>query len=114
MVINHEQMKLFILRILQVIYCGKQHTAGLDSHHLTWWQVCDRDQGLAYQFFWLIVSVDSGKDGTVCACSVVQCELKEFFALRNCNTLFNLNCTEVRFAECIEVNMLLLIILRIS
>ena len=105
MVINHDQMKFFILRILQVIYCGKQHTAGLDSHHLTWWQVCDRDQGLAYQFFWLIVSVDSGKDGTVCACSVVQCELKEFFALRNCNTLFNLNCTEVRFAECIEVNI---------
>ena len=59
MVINHDQMKFFILRILQVIYCGKQHTAGLDSHHLTWWQVCDRNQGLAYQFFWLIVSVDS-------------------------------------------------------
>ncbi len=65
MVINHDQMKFFILRILKVIYCTEQHTAGFDSHHFTWRQVCDCDQGLAYQFFWLVVSVDSGKDGTV-------------------------------------------------
>lgn len=40
---------------------------------------------------------------TVCAGSVVQGELEEFFALRNCYTLFNLYSSEIRFAECIKV-----------
>ena len=37
--------------------------------------------------------------------SVIQRELKEFLALRNCNTFFDLHCTEIRFAECIEINL---------
>ena len=37
-------------------------------------QIGDGDQGLAYQFFRLIVSVDTGEDGAVGAGAVIQSE----------------------------------------
>ena len=67
MVIYHQQMQLFFLRILEVVYCGKQHTAGLDAHHLSRRKVRDRDQGLADQLFRLVECVDARKDRAVCA-----------------------------------------------
>ena len=56
-VINHQKVKFFFSLFL--MDCTEKHSAGFNSHHCSWRQVCNSDQGLAYQFFWLIISVDS-------------------------------------------------------
>ena len=94
MVIHHQKMKL--LFSLFLVNSAKQHSTGFNSHHGSWRQVGDGDQGLADQFFRLVVSVDSGKDGTVCAGSVVQGELEKFLGLLNSLAGFYLNDTEIR------------------
>lgn len=40
-VINHEQVKFFAFAVLEVVYCGKQHAAGLNAHHCSGRKVCD-------------------------------------------------------------------------
>ena len=72
MVVHHEQVQLLFAVLLA--YCGQQHTTGLNAHHGSGGQVGDGDQGLAYQFFRLIVSVDTGEDGAVGAGAVIQSE----------------------------------------
>ena len=73
MIIHHEQVQLLFAVLLA--YCGQQHTTGLNAHHGSGGQIGDGDQGLAYQFFRLIVSVDTGEDGAVGAGAVIQSEL---------------------------------------
>ena len=106
-VINHEKVKFFLIAVLLIVYCRKQHTTGLDTHHCSRWKVCDCDQSLSNQLFRLIVSVNTGKDSSVCACSIIQCELKKLLRLRNCLTSLNLNCSEITLAESIEIYCIL-------
>jgi hypothetical protein len=106
-VINHEKVKFFFIAVLLVVYCRKQHTTGLDTHHCSRWKVCDCDQSLSNQLFRLIVSVNTGKDSSICACSIVQCELKKLLGLCNSLTSLNLNCSEITLAECIEIYCIL-------
>ena len=56
-VINHQKMKFFFSFFF--VDCTKQHTTGFNSHHSSWRQICDSDQCLAYQFFWLVISVNT-------------------------------------------------------
>ena len=107
MVINHEKVKFFLIAVLLIVYCRKQHTTGLDTHHCSRWKVCDCNQSLSNQFFRLIISVNTGKDSSVCACSIIQCELKKLLRLRNCLTSLNLNCSEITLAESIEIYCIL-------
>ena len=107
MVINHEKVKFFLITVLLIVYCRKQHTTGLDTHHCSRWKVCDCNQSLSNQFFRLIISVNTGKDSSVCACSIIQCELKKLLRLRNCLTSLNLNCSEITLAESIEIYCIL-------
>lgn len=106
-VINHEKVKFFLIAVLLIVYCRKQHTTGLDTHHCSRWKVCDCNQSLSNQFFRLIISVNTGKDSSVCACSIIQCELKKLLRLRNCLTSLNLNCSEITLAESIEIYCIL-------
>lgn len=96
-------MKFFFIAVLLIVYCRKQHTTGLDTHHCSRWKVCDCDQSLSDQLFRLIISVNTRKDNSVCACSIIQCELKKLLRLWNGLTCLNLNCSEVTLAESIEI-----------
>ena len=107
MVINHEKVKFFLIAVLLIVYCRKQHTTGLDTHHCSRWKVCDCNQSLSNQFFRLIISVNTGKDSSVCACSIIQCELKKLLRLWNGLTCLNLNCSEVTLAKSIEIYCIL-------
>ena len=84
-----------------------QHTAGLNAHHLSGRKVGDCNQGLSDQLFRLVECVDSAENRTICACSVIKCELKKLLGLRYGNTIFNLYSSEIRLAECIEINFFL-------
>lgn len=107
MVIHHQKMKLFFIAVLLVVDCGKQHATGIDAHHLPRREIGDGDQCLSDQFFRLIVSMDTGKNDSVCACSIIQSELKELLRLWNGLTCLNLNCSEVTLAESIEIYCIL-------
>ena len=56
-VINHQKVKFFLSFFL--VDCTEKHSAGFNSHHCSWRQVCNCDQCLANQFFWLVKCVDS-------------------------------------------------------
>lgn len=73
MIIHHQQVQLLLAVLLA--HCGKQHTAGVNAHHGTRRQVGDGDQRLTHQLFRLVISMDTGKDGAICAGSIVQGEL---------------------------------------
>ena len=107
MVIDHQKMKLFFIAVLLVVDCGKQHTTGIDAHHLPRRKIGDGNQCLSDQFFRLIVSMDTGKNDPVFACSIIQSELKELLRLWNGLTCLNLNCSEVTLAESIEIYCIL-------
>lgn len=49
MVVYHEQMKFFFSFLF--MDCGKQHTAGVDAHHISRGQIHDSDHRLAYEVF---------------------------------------------------------------
>ena len=100
-------MKLFFIAVLLVVDCGKQHTTGIDAHHLPRRKIGDGNQCLSDQFFRLIVSMDTGKNDPVFACSIIQSELKELLRLWNGLTCLNLNCSEVTLAESIEIYCIL-------
>ena len=106
MVIHHQQVKFFLLGILQVADCGKQHAAGLDAHHLSRRKVGDCDQCLADQLFRLVVCVDTAQDRTVCACTVIQRKLKQLLGFLDCLACFYFHCTEVRLAEGVKIDLL--------
>ena len=73
MVIQHQKMEFFFSFFM--MHGGNQHTAGLDAHHGSGRQIGDGEQGLAHQFFRLIISVNSAQNGAFYAGSVVQSEL---------------------------------------
>ena len=82
-VIDHQKMKFFVFTVLLVVHSGQQHAAGVDAHHLPRREIRDRDQGLSDQLFRLIVSVNTGENDAVRACSVIQDELQKLLGLRN-------------------------------
>ena len=102
MVVYHEQMKFFFTVFF--MDCRKQHTAGVDAHHIPRGQVHDSDHRLADEVFRFIEGMNAGKDDAVFAGSIVQCELKKFLALLDCCAVFDLHCAEVRFAESFKIN----------
>ena len=106
-VVHHQKMKLFFIAVLLVVDCGKQHATGIDAHHLPRREIGDGDQCFSDQFFRLVVSMDTGKNNPVCACSIIQCELKKLLRLWNGLTCLNLNCSEVTLAESIEIYCIL-------
>jgi len=59
----------------------------------------DGDQCLFDQFFQLIISMDTGKNDPVCACSIIQSELKELPGLLYCLASLYLHCTEIGLRE---------------
>ena len=103
MVIHHKQMQFFLFAVLFVVHRRQQHATGLNAHHGSGRQVGDGDQGLAYQFFRLVVSVNTGEDGTVFAGAVIQSELQQFLGLGYCHTLFYLNSSEIGLAEGLKI-----------
>ena len=111
MVINHEKVKFFLITVLLIVYLlfTAESSIPQDSipHHCSRWKVCDCDQSLSNQFFRLIISVNTRKDSSVCACSIIQCELKKLLGLCNSLTSLNLNCSEIILAESIEIYCIL-------
>ena len=99
-------MEFFLIAVLLVVHSGQQHAAGVDAHHLPRREIRDRDQGLSDQLFRLIVSVNTGENDAVRACSVIQDELQELLGLRNCGAFFHLDCPEVGLAEGVKVHLL--------
>lgn len=100
-VVYHQQVQLFFA--LYLMDSAEQHTAGLDAHHGSRRQVGDGDQCLAYEFFRLIEGMNTGKDGAVCAGSVIQSKLQQLLGLLDGLACLDLNCTEIRLAEGVEV-----------
>ena len=60
---------------------GDEHTLRGNAHHGSGRQIRDGDAGLADELFRLVVLVDTGKDDSVGAGSVIQHEFQEFFGL---------------------------------
>ena len=79
MVIYHQKMELFFAFL--VVYRTDQHTAGIDTHHGSGRQIRDGDARFADELFRFVVLVDTGKDDSVGAGSVIQHEFQEFFGL---------------------------------
>ena len=90
-----------------LVHCRKEHAAGVDSHHGSRRQIRDGNQGLADQLFRLIVSMNTGEDHAVCACSVIQDKLQELLGLRNGRAFFHLYRPEIGLAEGVKVHLLL-------
>ena len=107
MVVNHQKMKFFVFAVLLVVHSGEKHSAGVDAHHLSRREIGDGDQGLSDQLFRLIVSMDTGKNNPVCACSIIQSELKELLGLLYCLASLYLHRPEIGFAESVEIDLLL-------
>ena len=60
-VIDHQQVQAFFAFLR--VDSGDQHAAGVDAHHLAWWEVDNSDAGLADQLLRLIVVVDAAEEG---------------------------------------------------
>ena len=99
--IYHQKVKFFFS--LLCVDCAKQHTTRLNSHHCSRRKVCDCDQCFSNQFFRLIKFMNTAQNSSVCACTIIQNELKKLFALRYSCTFFYLNGSEIRFAERIKI-----------
>ena len=84
-----------------------EHTAGIDTHHGSGRQIRDGNARFSDQFFRLVVFVDTGKNHSVSAGSVVQREFQEFFGLFDCLTRLDLDGAEVGFCERLEVHKVL-------
>ena len=106
MVIHHQQVQLFLITVLLLVNCRKQHTAGLYAHHCSWGKVCNGNQGLSYQLFRLIVCMNSGKDRSVATASVIQGKLQELLGLCYRNAVLYLYCTEVGLTKGLEIHSL--------
>ena len=77
--INHQQVELLLALLL--VDGGKEHTAGIDTHHRARRQVGDGDAGLADQLFRHIVVVNTAQNHAIRAGSVVEHEFQELLAL---------------------------------
>ena len=104
-VVYHQKMQLFLAIFL--VDRGQEHAAGVDPHHRSRREIRDGDQCLSDQFFRLIVSMDTGKNDPVCACSIIQSELKELLGLLYCLASLYLHRPEIGFAEGVEIDLLL-------
>ena len=74
---------------------GKQHTAGLDTHHLARRKVDDRNERLADELFGLVVRMDTGQDDAVGIGAVIERELQQLLGLRHGDAFLHLNSAEV-------------------
>ena len=101
MVIDHEEVELFFAFLC--VECGEERTVTLNAHHRSRREVCDGDEGLADQLFRLVISVNTGENGAVCACAVVQSELKELLGLLHSDAVLNLYGTEIGLGEGLEI-----------
>ena len=57
MVVYHQKMELFDPFLM--MYCGDQHTAGIDAHHRSWRQIDDCNAGLAHKLLRLVICVNT-------------------------------------------------------
>ena len=101
MVVDHEEVEFFFAFFF--MDGREEHAAGVDAHHSSRWQVDNRDEGLANEFFRFIECMDAGEDDAVGACAVVENEFQEFLGFLDGFAALDFDCSEVRFAECIEV-----------
>ena len=104
-VIDHQQVQAFFTFL--GVDGGDQHAAGVDAHHLAWWEVDNSDAGLADQLLRLIVVVDAAEDGAVGARAVVQGELQQLLGLWNRDAVLDLDRAEVGLGERLEVHIVL-------
>ena len=104
MVVEHHYMEFFFT--IAFVNCTNDHSTAVDSHHLPWWKVYNGKKSLSYEFFRLIVLMDSAKDRTICSCPIIKCKLKELLTLRNCYAFLYLYCSEIRLTKCIEVYLI--------
>ena len=72
--IHHQEVQFFLALFL--MDCTQQHTARIDSHHLTRGKVCDGDTCLSDKFLRLIECMDSAEDRAVCSGAVIQRKLQ--------------------------------------
>ena len=103
--IKHQKVQLFDAFL--VVDGGDQHTARVDAHHRPGWEVHDGDAGLADEFFRLVVFVDTGKNDSIGAGSVVQHEFQQLLGLFDRFAGFDLDGAEVGFRERLEVHEVL-------
>lgn len=60
---------------------GNEHPAGVDAHHGSGREIRDGNARFADELFRFVVFVDTGKNDSVGAGSVIQHEFQEFFGL---------------------------------
>ena len=100
--VEHQKMELFDAFL--VVDGGDEHALRGNSHHGSWRQICDGDARFADQFFRLVVFVDTGKNHSVSAGSVIQHEFQEFFGLFDRFAGLDLDGAEVGLGERLEVH----------
>ncbi len=90
-----------------VVNGGDQHTAGVDAHHGSGRQIHDGNARFADELFRFVVFVDTGKNDSVGAGSVIQYEFQEFFGLLDRFAGLDLHGAEVGLGERLEVHEVL-------
>ena len=78
-IVDHDEVQLFLA--LFRVDGGKQHAAGLETHHLSGRQVHNRNERLADELLGLIELVDAGENLSVGAGAVVEREPEKLVAL---------------------------------
>ena len=90
-----------------VVNSRDQHAAGVDAHHGSGRQIHDGNARFADELFRFVVFVDTGKNDSVGAGSVIQYEFQEFFGLFDRFAGFDLDGAEVGFRERLEIDKVL-------
>ena len=85
---------------------GKQHAAGLETHHLSGRQVHNRNERLADELLGLIELVDAGENLAVGAGAVVEREPEKLVTLFDRLAGFDLHGAKIRFAERVKIDLL--------
>ena len=102
--INHQQVELLLALLL--VDGGKEHTAGIDTHHRARRQVGDGNQRLADQFFRLIERMNAGENHAVGTGAVVQRELEQLLALFHRFAGFDLHRAEIALGEGFKIHVI--------
>ena len=103
--IDHQQVQPLLA--VFVVDSGDEHTLRGNPHHGSGREIRDGNARFADELFRLVVFVDTGKNDSIFASSVIQHEFQEFFGLFNRFTEFDLHGAEVGFAERLKVHEVL-------
>ena len=103
--IDHQQVQLLLAVFM--VHGGDEHTAGINAHHWSGWQVGDGDAGLADQLFRLIISVDTAENGALLARAVVKRKLQKLLRLLHGFAGENFDRAEIGLGEGLEIDKVL-------